>query len=72
MDRARLSIGVVLVLVGMVWVAQGLGATFAPESAMTGESIWVVIGTLVVLAGIGLIWWSRKPAEPEGPSGRER
>lgn len=66
-DRARLSIGIVLILVGTVWVAQGLDAGFVPESAMTGETTWVVLGTLGVLIGLGLIWWGRKPNESLDP-----
>ena len=58
-NRARLSIGIVLVLVGAVWVAQGLDAGFVPQSGMTGETTWVILGTLGVAIGLGLIWWSR-------------
>ena len=49
----RFSIGVLLVLLGGIWIAQGidvLGGSF-----MSGEIIWAIIGTLVVLAGIFLI-----------------
>jgi hypothetical protein len=66
-DRTRLSIGIVLILVGAVWVAQGLDLGFAPESAMTGETTWVVLGAVGMVVGLGLIWWSRKPNEPEDP-----
>jgi hypothetical protein len=62
-DRTRLSIGIVLVLVSAVWVAQGLDAGFVPQSAMTGETIWVVLGTLGLVVGLALIWWGRKPNE---------
>jgi hypothetical protein len=65
MNRSRLSFGIVLVLVGAVWALQGLNAGFVPESAMTGETTWVVLGSLAVLVGIGLIWWSRTPSKPE-------
>jgi len=61
MNRARLSSGIVLVLVGTVWALQGLNVGFVPESAMTGEITWVVLGGLAVLVGLGLIWWSRTP-----------
>ncbi len=61
MNKTRLSFGIVLVLVGSVWALQGLGADFVPEGAMTGETLWVVLGSLAVLVGLGLIWWSRSP-----------
>jgi len=67
MDRTRLSLGIVLILVGAVWVAQGLDAGFVPESAMTGETIWVVLGGVGVVIGVGLIWRGRKPNESKDP-----
>jgi len=63
MNRTRLSWGIVVLLVGAVWALQGLDAAFVPASAMTGETTWVVLGSLAVLVGLGLIWWSRKPNE---------
>ncbi len=63
MNKTRLSFGIVLVLVGAVWALQGLGADFVPESAMTGETTWVVLGSLAVLIGVGSIWWSRSPKQ---------
>jgi hypothetical protein len=72
MHRARLSSGIVLVLVGAVWALQGLDAGFVPESAMTGETTWVVLGSLAVLMGLGLIWWSRNPNEPKDLPDKEQ
>jgi hypothetical protein len=63
MNMTRLSFGIVMVLVGAVWALQGLNADFVPESAMTGKTTWVVLGSLGVLAGLGLIWWSRTPSK---------
>jgi hypothetical protein len=63
MNKTRLSFGIVLILVGVVWALQGLGAAFVPEGAMTGETIWVVIGSIAALVGLGLIWWSRSPKQ---------
>ena len=65
MNKTRLSFGIVLVLVGTVWALQGLGAGFVPEGAMTGETLWVVLGSLAVVVGLGLIWWSRKPTRSD-------
>jgi len=49
----RRILGVVLVAVGGVWIAQGSGALHG--SFMTGEAIWTVIGVLAVLFGIALL-----------------
>jgi drug/metabolite transporter (DMT)-like permease len=42
-------IGVVLVVVGGVWVLQGIG--IAQGSVMTGRPIWAVIGAVLIVAG---------------------
>lgn len=42
-------IGVVLVVVGGVWVLQGIG--IAQGSIMTGKPIWAVIGAALIVAG---------------------
>lgn len=56
----RMAIGVVLILVGGVWVLQGLDVAFAPQSFMTNDSQWVLWGALTVAAGIAIIWRARK------------
>jgi hypothetical protein len=48
--------GVVLLLVGVVWLLQGLGVIVSPESFMTGSRTWVVIGAIAVLGGVALLW----------------
>lgn len=47
------SLGVVLVLVGAVWALQGFGVIGG--SPMTGETVWAVIGPVVVVAGLALV-----------------
>ncbi len=56
----RAALGVVLVLVGVVWVLQGLDAPFAPQSFITGSAPWVIWGSLAVVAGAAILWWDRK------------
>lgn len=52
--RVWLSIlGVVLVLIGGVWLFQGVGVIGG--SFMTGEPLWVVIGGIVALGGAWLL-----------------
>ena len=48
-----LVLGAVLVLVGLLWTGQGLG--WIGGSAMTGVTVWAVIGPLVALAGVAVI-----------------
>jgi hypothetical protein len=43
-------IGVVLVLLGLLWTAQGLG--YVTGSFMTGSRLWATIGPIVALAGL--------------------
>lgn len=49
----RRILGVVLVAVGGVWIAQGSGALHG--SSMTGEALWTAIGILVAAFGIALL-----------------
>jgi hypothetical protein len=49
----RLVIGVVLVLVGVVWFGQGVGAIGG--SFMTGEAFWAVMGVFAFAVGAVLL-----------------
>ncbi len=44
--------GVVLLLLGLVWALQGAGVIGG--SFMTGQTLWLVIGVVVALAGLAL------------------
>jgi uncharacterized membrane protein len=55
-----LVLGVLLVGAGAVWIAQGLDLPFAPGSFMTADRTWVLIGAIVVVAGVVLVGWSRQ------------
>ena len=48
----RLALGVLLVVVGTVWALQGLGVLGG--SAMSGVTLWAVVGPLVAVAGVVL------------------
>jgi hypothetical protein len=45
-----LVLGVVLVLAGIVWTLQGLNVMGG--SAMSGKSVWTVIGPITALVGV--------------------
>ncbi len=47
------AVGVVIALLGLVWVGQGTG--LIGGSAMTGSQLWLVNGLIAVAVGIGLL-----------------
>lgn len=53
MGWAMIAIGVVLALVGGVWILQGIGILLG--SFMTGQSFWAAMGLLALIAGATLI-----------------
>lgn len=46
-------IGALLTLIGIFWILQG--TNIVPVGVMAGQSRWLVIGSVVVIAGIGLL-----------------
>jgi hypothetical protein len=56
----RRVVGVIAILIGIVWIGQGVGAIGG--SFMSGEAIWAVIGVIVVLFGLALSRGSRDRA----------
>ena len=53
-------LGVLLLLGGLVWIAQGLALPWAPRSFMTANRTWIVIGAATALGGAALIGWARR------------
>ena len=62
--RARLIVGIILVLVGAVWFGQGIGAIGG--SFMTGDALWAVIGAVCVFFGAALLVGARRAARARG------
>lgn len=60
MQRFRLAVAVLLVVVGAVWVGQGMG--ILPGSVMSGDRFWAIAGLVAIGIG-GYIAWDtiRKP-----------
>lgn len=52
--------GVLLVLMGGVWILQGINVL--PGSFMTGQTRWAVIGAVTAAVGIALVVFSRRGA----------
>lgn len=48
-------VGVILVLIGLLWVAQG--SNMIGGSAMSGQSMWLWIGVVAVIVGAVALWW---------------
>lgn len=51
-------VGVLLILVGGIWILQG--ANILGGSVMSGQSQWLYIGIVSAVVGAGLIWFVRR------------
>jgi drug/metabolite transporter superfamily protein YnfA len=56
--------GAVLVLMGAVFAFQGLG--YLAGSAMTGVTLWAIVGPILAVVGVVLIVWGAR----KGRSGK--
>jgi hypothetical protein len=50
-------IGALMVMIGIVWILQGLNLAFR-VGFMVGQPKWTVLGSLMALVGIGQVVWS--------------
>jgi len=50
--------GVLLLLMGCVWILQGINVL--PGSFMTGQTKWAVYGAIAVLVGLALLYSARR------------
>ncbi|HYK95140.1 MAG TPA: hypothetical protein VE011_04615 [Candidatus Dormibacteraeota bacterium] len=56
-DRTRVVVAAVLGLVGLVWLAQGLG--YLPGSFMTGDRFWAYVGAALLVGAFVYAAWPR-------------
>jgi hypothetical protein len=56
MRIAGIIVGIILILLGGVWILQG--ANVLAGSVMSGHSQWLYIGIVVVIVGAGVLWWT--------------
>ena len=54
MRRMLMIVGTVLVLLGAVWILQGLNVL--PGSFMTGQVFWAEAGLVTLFIGLGLLF----------------
>ena len=57
--RARLMTGILVALVGLVFIGQGLGV-LRSSSFMVDDIRWSIIGAAMVLAGVAIVLWDRR------------
>jgi len=48
-----IGLGVLLAVVGVIWGLQGLGVLGG--SAMSGKSLWAVVGPVIAVVGVVLV-----------------
>jgi hypothetical protein len=61
MKNTILIIGILAVLIGILWVGQGLGIIKWPaQSFMISQTQWSVYGGCLALAGLMMIWFARR------------
>ena len=56
MRIAGTIIGIILILVGGLWIAQG--SNVLAGSAMSGQSQWLWVGIVLLIVGIVALWWT--------------
>jgi hypothetical protein len=56
-----LALGIVMVLMGLLWVGQGLGVVMWPNNSfMLADRTWARNGAALAALGLGLIYVSRR------------
>jgi hypothetical protein len=50
----RIVVGIVLALLGILWILQGADV-FGGSGGMNGKGIWIVIGAIVLIAGLAML-----------------
>ncbi len=48
-----IALGAIMVVVGAIWTAQGLG--YLEGSPMTDQTVWAILGPLVAGLGVALV-----------------
>ncbi len=58
------GVGVVMLLLGGIWLLQGIGVL--PGSFMTGQAFWAVMGLVLIVVGAAVCFFGirRRPSKP--------
>jgi len=51
---AKLIAGILVGLLGIVWLGQGVG--LIRGSFMTGQAMWAIIGAVLIVFAVWLLW----------------
>lgn len=61
MRAVLLALGVVMLLMGLLWIGQGTGVVHWPASSfMLDQRPWAIRGAILAVAGVGLIILARR------------
>lgn len=52
-------VGILCLLVGLLWILQG--ANIVGGSFMSGQPRWTVVGAIIMLVGLGVVYWANIP-----------
>jgi energy-converting hydrogenase Eha subunit E len=53
--------GAILMLLGILWAGQGSGTIpYPPTSPMINNSQWIYYGALMIVLGLGAMWYARR------------
>jgi hypothetical protein len=58
MNPTRLAVSIVMLVVGLLWIGQGTGTLGG--SPMSGQSMWAVIGAVLIVAAAFVAWSARR------------
>ena len=56
MRIAASIVGIILILVGGLWILQG--SNVIGGSVMSGQSHWLYVGIVLLIAGVVALWWT--------------
>lgn len=53
--------GLIVMLLGILWAGQGSGTIpYPPTSPMINNSQWTYYGALMIVLGLGAMWYARR------------